>query len=520
VAGFDTLADCAGECAAVGVRITHWGGAKVRRLVKIAAPFGGNLFAVHNNTLRNGLRGLLERVLKYREADGQLSDLPRPRPVALGAMDAFFAAYSGTVRCATPLSDPEFLQGYTGRRRTIYEQAVESLRSSPFVPRDAEVGPAFVKAEKINFGAKPDPSPRIIQPRNPRYNVEVGRYLRRIEHDVYQNIASLYGGPTVMKGYTPYGVASNLREMWDEFADPVAIGLDATRFDMHVRRELLEFEHSVYALHFYRGHRKRLRRLLKLQLRNVGQLRCSDGVAKYVVDGGRMSGDMNTALGNCLIMCAIIYTYGVAGLGLRLRLANNGDDCVVVMNRCDLARFCQHLERCFWWYGIRLKVEEPVYRFEQIEFCQTRPVKTTNGWLMCRDPHVALAKDLVATNPEYCCGNGFRKWAGAVGQCGLAIAGGLPIFDSFYSKLASIGIESRVATDTAMDSGFLRMARGMRRGHMRVEDEVRVSFFLAFGINPSQQMAIEEAIDQWEIHVPETPGLVYPALSRLNCVLW
>jgi hypothetical protein len=55
---------------------------------------------------------------------------------------------------------------------------------------------------------------------------------------------------------------------------------------------------------------------------------------------------------------------------------------------------------------------------------------------------------------------------------------------------------------------------------MRVEDEVRVSFFLAFGINPSQQMAIEEAIDQWEIHVPETPGLVYPALSRLNCVLW
>jgi hypothetical protein len=113
----------------------------VRRLVKIAAPFGGNLFAVHNNTLRNGLRGLLERVLKYREADGQLSDLPRPRPVALGAMDAFFAAYSGTVRCATPLSDPEFLQGYTGRRRTIYEQAVESCGQVPLHQGTRKWGP-------------------------------------------------------------------------------------------------------------------------------------------------------------------------------------------------------------------------------------------------------------------------------------------------------------------------------------------------------------------------------------------
>lgn len=504
----------------MGVQITSWGGAKVRRLVKIAAPFGGNLFAVHNNTLMNGLRGLLERVLKYREADGSLSDLPRPRPVAVGAMEAFSAAYSGTVRFATPLSYQEFLEGYTGRRRTIYEQAVESLRSNPLVPRDAEVGPAFVKAEKINFGTKKDPSPRIIQPRNPRYNVEVGRYLRRIEHDVYRNIASLYGGPTVMKGYTPYGVASNLRAMWEEFADPVAIGLDATRFDMHVRKEMLEFEHSIYLLHYPRGHRKKLRRLLKHQVLNRGLLRCSDGKAKYVVDGGRMSGDMNTALGNCLIMCAIIYSYGIVGLGLRLRLANNGDDCVVVLERTQAARFVQHLERCFLWFGFRLKVEPLVDVFEQIEFCQTRPVWTPNGWIMCRDPRTAIAKDMVATNPEYSCGNGFRKWAGAVGQCGLAVAGGLPIFDQFYSKLAALGVASNVAADTAMDSGFLRMAQGMHRGHMLVDDEVRVSFFLAFGISPSQQEAIERAIEEWVIHVPESPGLVIPALSPLNSELW
>jgi hypothetical protein len=98
---------------------------------------------------------------------------------------------------------------------------------------------AFVKAEAVNFTAKPDPAPRIIQPRNPRYNALVGRFIRPLEHRVYIAIGKLFGGPTVMKGYNAVGTASCLRDMWLEFTNPVALSLDASRFDQHVSREAL-----------------------------------------------------------------------------------------------------------------------------------------------------------------------------------------------------------------------------------------------------------------------------------------
>lgn len=492
------------------------GVAKTRAIVKVVSEFGGCDIGVHNNTIVNGLRGLLERVLKYRGPDGELSELPQPKPAALDQLAAFSRRYQEEVRIATPLTDQEFLSGYEGRRRTIYENAVASLLSSPIVPSDAAVGPSFVKAEKINFEAKGDPAPRVIQPRNPRYNVEVGKYLRRIEHDVYQNIARVYGGPTVMKGFTPLGTGNQLRAMWDEFSQPVAIGLDASRFDQHVRPQVLSWEHTVYLMHFIGGSRRKLKRLLAWQIKNKGTLRCSDGFAKYVVNGARMSGDMNTALGNCLIMCAIIWCL-LAKLGIKARLANNGDDCVVVMEKRDQARFGAAVNSHFIDFGFRVKTETPVSVFEQIEFCQAHPVKVEEGYLMVRNIGIAIAKDLCATNPAYGHGNGFRKWVGAVGQCGLSIAGGIPVYQEFYSMLERSGLASDVRMDVSLQaSGFFRMAQGMRRGHAEVQDDTRVSFWEAFGIPPSQQVAIEERLREISLLVPDTPGKIFIPSSAIT----
>lgn len=498
--------DTFSECAQVGVRVTRRGVEKTRAIVKVVSEFGGCDIGVHNNTLKNGLRGLLERVLKYRGPDGRLHDLPEPKPAALDLLEAFSRRYQREARCATPLTDQEFLAGYEGRRRAIYEDAVASLLSSPVTPRDAAVGPSFVKAEKINFEAKGDPAPRVIQPRSPRYNVEVGKYLRRIEHDVYQNIARVYGGPTVMKGFTPFGTGCQLKAMWDEFLQPVAVGLDASRFDQHVRPGVLRWEHSVYLKHFGGGCRRKLKRLLSWQVRNKGTMRCSDGVAKYEVDGARMSGDMNTALGNCLIMCAIVWCL-LAKLGIKARLANNGDDCMVIMEGRDLARFTAAVDEFFLDFGFRVKTEPAVRIFEHIEFCQAHPVKVEGGYLMVRNVDIAIAKDLCATNPAYGHGKGFRKWVGAVGQCGLAIAGGVPIYQEFYAMLARSGLQSAVSNDVGLQgSGFFRMAKGMQRGYAEVPEDTRVSFWEAFGIPPSQQEALEHRLREVELLVPDAPG--------------
>jgi hypothetical protein len=108
-----------------------------------------------------------------------------------------------------------------------YDPATNSLLVSGYgdVADDFGVKKAFVKAEKINFTAKPDPAPRVIQPRDPRYNVEVGVYLRPLEHSIYRAIAEVYGGPTVMKGYSAEGVAQQMRGMWKSSAVPSRLGL-------------------------------------------------------------------------------------------------------------------------------------------------------------------------------------------------------------------------------------------------------------------------------------------------------
>lgn len=493
------------ECAQLGARVTQAGVAKVRRVVRFNGFTGGVDIGVHNNTLVNGARGLLERVLKYRRPDGTLEDLPALQR-HVSDLGPFVARLREHVRTVTPWRVEDFLNTYTGRQKAMYTTAAQSLAQKPLEPKDAWVGPSFVKAEKINFSAKDDPAPRIIQPRSPRYNIEVGVFLKRIEKATYNAIAGVYGGTTVLKGLTPQGIARELRNKWEDFTDPMAVGLDASRFDQHVRTEMLRFEHSVYLLFFRGAHRRRLKRLLSWQLANRGLLRCSDGTIKYTVNGSRMSGDMNTSLGNCTIMCALVWLF-LQERRIKAHLANNGDDCVLILERGDLSRL-QGLDSWFLKWGFRMKVEKPVGVFEHIEFCQTHPVWDGQTWVMCRDPRVAIAKDLTITDPSLGHGAGLRKWMHAVGSGGLAVAGGMPVFTSLYNKLEALGTPGEVSGAKSY-TGYLATALPDNRRGRVVTDEARVSFYHAFGITPTLQRAWEAEINSTWV-LPTAPGKLFP----------
>jgi len=359
--------------------------------------------------------------------------------------------------------------------------------TTPVRASDARVS-TFVKAEKINTSDKPDPAPRLIQPRDPRYNVEVGRFLRPLEKPVFRAIAEVWGGPTVLK-MNASDQAAALREMWDSFPDPVAVGLDASRFDQHVSADALRWEHSVYLACFRGEERARLERLLSWQVNNKGRAFTPTARFDYETDGCRMSGDINTSLGNCLIMCAMVWAY-CQGLGIKCRLANNGDDCVVVMTRADLPRFRAGLDNWFLEMGFTMKVEEPAYEFEHIEFCQTQPVWTPDGWLMVRNPNKAISKDLVSLlNLDQC----FGAYCHAVGSCGLAAYGGIPIYQDFYSNLLSSGKITGLATDNnSVGRGLRYLSQGMSRTYASIHPRTRASFCFAFGITPDEQVLLEE----------------------------
>jgi len=464
---------------------------KPRRLYQYAGVGVAGKYGVHLNSLVNVRRALVERVFNV-EVEGNLVPTPRPEPGLFGVnMHEFSEVLLKCLPKLLPLSAEDFVNLYTGRRRVLYAKAAEEFIRSGVKPKHSHIK-AFVKAEKIFITDKPDPAPRIIQPRNPVFNVAVGRFLKHAEKPLFKSIGKVFGGQTVYKGMNALATARKLREAWEQFTHPVAVGLDASRFDQHVSREALEWEHTIWPA-LFRGadDRKTLKSLLKQQLHNSGVAYADDGRIRYSVDGCRMSGDMNTSSGNCLIMCGLVWSY-CRGAGLeRYRLANNGDDCIVICEKHDL-HMLDDLPKWFMSMGFKMKVESPVMSFERIDFCQTSPVWTQKGWVMCRNPHTAMSKDLHAN-----CHIGDHlvrnRWLNAMHQGGKALTDGLPMWQSFYDMFA---VSKVVGGDHGLnplhESGLYSLMRNMRHENTPITSEARYSFWLAFGILPDQQVEFEK----------------------------
>lgn len=479
-----------------------------RKVYKLFGVGTSLVYGVHNNSLRNLRRGVAERVLFIKGDDGQYSRPVRP---AVGVFQERLAVCKRRLLrflpSTTPIPMEEFPWLYLGRRRAVYEDAVVSLRSRPVERRDSFLD-TFTKAEKILFfsllafvTAKHDPAPRVIQPRHPRYNVALGRYLKPYEGMVYKAIGQMWGEVTVAKGLNAEQRGRLMERKWKRYRFPVAVGLDASRFDQHVSVDALKWEHSIYKL---MNNDPEFVELLSWQLHNTGYGKARDGKVKYKVRGCRMSGDMNTALGNCLLMSSMVYSY-LHSKGIRGSLINDGDDCVVFMESVDLARFSDGLSLWFEEMGFKMKVEEPVFELEQAEFCQCRPIWTPEGYLMVRNVRQSLAKDSVSLKPLDSL-KVFEKWCFEVGGCGLSLTGGIPVVSNFYRCLqrASKGRSSgRLGFDPVFETGMRMMARGMSRETKEIHPATRFSFYLAFGIQPDNQVLWEKYYDSYTLRYTE-----------------
>lgn len=453
------------------------------RSVRILNGFGSGVhYGVHNSSVNNLIRGVAERVL-YVSENGLLQPCRKPKANVFSKLTGLRDRLVGFMTPTTVVPRQDFPALYTGRKLKVYTRALDSLAVKGIARSDSYVS-TFVKAEKINFSAKGDPAPRVIQPRSPRYNLEVGRYLKLFEKELARGFKRLFSYQVILKGLNADGVAAALHENWMSFSDPVAIGLDASRFDQHVSRAALEYEHSVYN-NVFRS--KELRRLLSWQLHNRGFGRVGPALVSYEVEGCRMSGDINTGMGNCLIMSSIVLGY-FEEFGIDARLSNNGDDCVVFMERKHLP-LLDGIEDWFTDFGFKLKREPVVDVFERVEFCQAQPVLVGASYRMVRNPWTAMSKDCVSllsweTLEE------FNTWRDAIGGCGLELTRGVPVWESFYRAIQHTGVRTG-GKDQVYDSGLGYMARGVRRAV--VTDKGRASFWRAFGITPDLQVAMESA---------------------------
>lgn len=506
------------DCRAHGFKITveHYTGLPRQRNVYylIDAPTSNIYFSVHNNNLSNLLCGVCNRVAL--RSDGT----PPPEPsvdvdVSLGG----FRKLVDEWRVKTPrlrwwrkTERSRIPYFYTGRKRRAYQAAVDSLFLQGLTSQDYIIK-SFVKAEKLNMTDKENPIPRIISPASTRYNVELGCYLKELEHELYRIVKKIFGEYTVFKNLNALQAGRLIARKWSKFVDPVCIMLDCSRFDQHVRKALLEFEHSIYKL-FYQGDGY-LDELLTAQLVSKCVATVKDGCVKYEMDGGRCSGHPNTALGNCLIMCALVWTY-MFSLGFdnrvenvntmtRYELGDNGDDAFIIVERCNVDRVIAGLPAFFLAHGFVLKVETPVDVLEKISFCQTSPVWTPDGYIMVRDPLNGLSKDNMSFD------NMGTKvhWQQAcrlIGECGLHLAGHIPMYTALYKRLVDAGGNVHMGKIEPQVCGMWWLSRNIDYSQSWVVPQTRYSFWLAFGILPDHQIDYERRVAESSIEYRPTRG--------------
>lgn len=497
-------------------------------------------YVVHNNSLINVLRALVERVYYVEDPIGGLVTPPQPRRAVFTThMDGFKQALLGRLGSVRRMCLRTFVRTSPEHKRKIYKQAMKTYITNGMTDRDAQVT-SFIKAEKVST-AKEDPAPRIIQPRGVKFNLVYGCFIRPAEKEIYRAIDAVFGRPTVVCGQNAEQQGAMLRDAWDTIADPIAISYDLSRMDQHVSEVALRWEHSIYRKMYEDDpDYDTLDWCLNQTVRNRGAAYTTDSLGTpykvaYTKVGSRMSGDMNTSLGNKLLMCGMLHSYftGCLGfvVGVDYVIVDNGDDCVVIMSRDAYNRMIiattpqpvviaaygpnaapttvggwqrpilvqavggqnpavrKDIGTFFRELGFTIKEEGIVEEFEKIEFCQTQPCFIDGRWIMVRGLK-ALSKDC------YCLKHWsqFEAWLAQVATAGQTCYGSVPIFSAFYRCMSE---EKTRARHLLEQSGLYYLSNGMESSGV-VTDANRVAFYNTFGVTPWEQVLIEKHYGQLE----------------------
>lgn len=469
-------------------------------------------YRVHDSKLKNLMHGLIERLFFVKnKKTGELLLPPRPSEDAVTGENECNGLKSLTKQIINFVTNKrvrrmslhQFVESSPPHKRKLYRQARTTFLTEGYKDRFSEIS-VFTKYEKVEVSEK-IPVPRIISPRHPVYNLLLGSFLRPIEGLIFQALDELCGGPTVMKSYNAIETGTHIAEAFQQVEmcqDGVfVLSLDASRFDQHVSVEALKLEHSIYNT-IYSGteactedESNLLGKLLRGQLVTKGKSKINhdDGeeyCVEYLHKGGRCSGDMNTSLGNTILM-VLMTKHIFDGFGYtNYRIINNGDDCLVVLpgNYDDFMSRHSFKEQ-FLKYGFNVKEEaEPALRIEHIEFCQSRPVCVDKEWTMVRNLN-ALDKDLLSLHSA----EKQQMWITEIGKMGRVVSAGVPMYAAFYGAFPVLKEASK--RDTTIHEGWLyRMSKRLTNEEVLREPspETRISFFHAFGVDVCTQKALEK----------------------------
>lgn len=464
---------------------------------------GDGVATTYQSSLENALTALSVRVLTA-ERNGKFVPVGQTRPPKghTAVLDLWIDRVSSQASPTNPVPREEFPKLYEARKRKVYQAAVESLRLNPLRPRDSRIK-AFLKYEKQLGG--PTKAPRVIMPPDPRFLVETGRYIHPVEHLIYRAIDRVFGFPVVTKGLNYEGVGNIFHSHWCAISDPVAFDIDVEKMDRSFSAELLALTHRLILCYFAGADLDEITDLLRRQLVNQGSVKVDDGVVTYKVDGTLTSGQMNTSLAGITAVCGILWTF-MESLGVDYRYVDAGDDCTVIISRKDIPRFLAGLRPAFRQHGFELTVSPERRRLEEIEFCQTHPIWFPGGYRMVRNAKDAARKDSTWLTPEPS-KTAAAQWLYAVSESGLATHGGVPVLQELYQSYSRVSENWRKELNLTpraarrfeqsarrrLEEGSMKWyGAGLHHKYTEIHPLTRFSFYLAFGISPAAQYALED----------------------------
>lgn len=470
------------------------------------AHLGYRKLDAFENTLGNARMGALTRVFV---------DVPETEAPTLASLRKTMEAPSHRFgrRTTAPWTDSELLawiQDLPRRKRVRYLEAFEELKTVPFNNKDAQVT-TFVKLEMTEKKEGKFYKPRLIQYRTARYLVHIARYLKPIEHAVYAS-KGIWCKDTIAdcaKSHSVKQRSSIAVRKAQSLRSPVALSLDCSAFDAHINVDLLKVEHKFYqhvgkSAGWNSSELGQMARALKLQLHNQVRGTFSDGSIKYTVSGNRMSGDLNTALGNVVLMSGMMRDAMLALVGPDgWTLYDDGDDCQLWVEEELLAVVTEGLPKRFLGYGMTLKIEEMSklvtdsgLRHEGVLFCQHRLVDVSGVWTFVRDPLKCVSNGLSGPLWQGKGDEDYRGYLYAVGYGDGLSTLGVPILQTFHQWMRTAGKYSQSVTDQVV-LGTWRMQNidwSEKLEPTEILWSTRESFFRAWGISPLDQVRYEEDI--------------------------
>lgn len=487
-----------------------------RNLVRVACIDNTELFqpTFHYDCPENQLRAVINRVAGIV-----------PHPTSEGLKELRVTANDLGRKLSPTTADDinDMPNRYSGRKKQRYLDAVNDLTHTGVTKSDSFIK-MFVKAERFDPHAKVNPDPRAIQFRGAKYCVSLASYLHPIEQQLYLFDRASCGVPrtrNVAKGLNSVTRASLLLDKLNHFERPLLISLDASRFDKHVSLELLQIEHMVYLMS---NNDPYFRWLLKQQLNNKG---FSNLGLSYKVRGRRMSGDMNTAVGNCIIMLIMMITFMRLHKVMKWDCIDDGDDIVVILEWCDIEKMSQLFKDTFLTFGMVMKVECYTEDPCKIVFCQSNIVEfRPDRWKFVRNWQAVVSKALC----------GIRHWEDvsyrkrvlkAIGLCELVLNLAVPVLQSFALSILRNCGDEQVNLHYAPEALRIRTERDLRAMGVKASNIepwpiapcARDAFARAFGLDENEQIALEKRFDSWTFEV-NTTAVVLPEVDVVDWTIF